>query len=73
MHTAQVIQQYCVVSAYISPLHVDVVYEWENPEYKVVEDSESLEVQLCLATESGTLTFPVQIYISTTAISATGK
>ena len=59
----------------ISPLYLlysDVLYAWENPEYKVVEDSESVVVNLCLVSESGTLTFPVDISVTSTAISATG-
>ena len=53
-------------------MNADVVYTWENPEYKVVEDSESLIVNLCLVSDSGTLTFPVGISVTSTAISATG-
>ena len=52
--------------------HADVLYAWENPEYKVVEDSQSVVVNLCLVSESGTLTFPVDISVTSTAISATG-
>jgi hypothetical protein len=48
-----------------------VLYAWENPEYKVVEDTGSLAVNLCLVSESGTLTFPVDISVTSTAISAT--
>ena len=51
----------------------DVVYTWEYPEYKVVEDSESLVAQLCLAEESGTLTSQVRVTVTTIPISATGK
>ena len=62
-----------IVTHYLLLILTDVLYAWENPEYKVVEDSESLVAQLCLASESGTLTFPVDIYITSIAISATGK
>ena len=37
-----------------------------------MEDSESLALNLCLVLESGTLTFPVDISVTSTAISATG-
>ena len=50
----------------------DVLYGWENSEYKVVEDSGSLAVNLCLTPESGTLTFPIEISITSIPISATG-
>ena len=53
-------------------MNADVLYAWENPEYKVVEDSQSLALNLCLVSESGTLTFPVDISVTSTAISATG-
>ena len=33
----------------------------------MVEDSESLAVQLCLVSDSGTLTFPIEISIRTIA------
>ena len=37
-----------------------------------MEDTGSLAVNLCLVSESGTLTFPVDISVTSTAISATG-
>ena len=52
--------------------YTDVLYAWENPEYKVVEDSESLAVNLCLVSESGTLTFPVDISVTSSPVTATG-
>ena len=61
-----------LTSSFINFTNADVVYTWENPEYKVVEDTESLVVNLCLISESGTLTFPVDISVTSTAISATG-
>ena len=55
-------------------LHVsDVLYAWESPEYKVVEDSESVAVRLCQVSDSGTLTFPVEVDVVSTPISATGN
>ena len=49
------------------------MYGWDNPEHKIREDSESLQVQLCLSSESGTLTFPVELSVVSTAVSATGE
>lgn len=54
-------------------MYIDAIYSWENPEYKVIEDSGSLAINLCLDSESGTLTFPVEVTITSTPISATGK
>ena len=54
-------------------VHVDALYAWKNPQYKVVEDSGSLPINLCLDLESGTLTFPVEVIVTSTPISATGK
>ena len=51
----------------------DALYQWQNPEYKAVEDSESLVVQFCLAEGSGTLTSQVQVAVKSTPISATGE
>lgn len=53
-------------------LYTDVLYAWQNPEYKVVEDSESLVVNLCLVSESSTLTFPVEVSVTSTVVSAIG-
>ena len=50
-----------------------MLYAWESPEYKVVEDSESVAVRLCLVSDSGTLTFPVEVDVASTPISATGN
>lgn len=49
-----------------------ILYTWENPEYKIVEDTEMLQVNLCLVSRSGTLTFPITISVTSTAVSATG-
>lgn len=38
----------------------------------MVEDSGSVAINLCLVSESGTLTFPVEVTVSSAAISATG-
>ena len=57
---------------YMSHLSTVALYAWENPEYKVVEDSDSMVAQLCLVSESGTLSFPIEISVISVAISATG-
>ena len=68
MHT-YVVSISIVILLYLS----DVLYAWESPEYKVVEDSESVAVRLCLVSDSGTLTFPVEVDVVSTPISATGN